>query len=198
MSIDATTIWMSRFRKGDETHSDANLGDLIERAATGDASAFEQIVVRTERRVLLLAFRMLGNMADAEDATQEVFLRAYKYLHRFDRRRPLEPWLIRMTINVCRDIRRKRKVQTEEVFDVPREAPDAHSEVALDEQKGLLRLALAKLPEKERAVLILRDLEGRPTREVAEILGTSESTVRAQLSNARMKVKQLLAKLNRG
>src|SRR5438128_4236811 len=94
MELRATSLWMS----GIEPEAE-ELTILLQRAITGDISAFEQIVLRHERRVLTLAWRLLGSMQDAEDAAQEVFLRAFRFLHRFDSRRRFEPWLIRMTVN---------------------------------------------------------------------------------------------------
>src|SRR5258705_13658707 len=88
---------------------------ILERAATGDVSAFEQVMLRTERSVMLTARRMLGNPADAEEAVQEVFLRVYKYLHRFDRTKPFEPWLYRLTVNACNDIASRRPRPGKEV-----------------------------------------------------------------------------------
>src|ERR1700704_3060826 len=89
--IDARSLWMSQSSKEGERASELTI--LLTRAASGDGAAFEQIVVRHERRVLTLSWRLLGAMEDAQDAAQEVFLRAFKYLRRFDTRRPLEPWL---------------------------------------------------------------------------------------------------------
>jgi RNA polymerase sigma-70 factor (ECF subfamily) len=193
----ATTLWMS----GVDPSSQADdMAVLVECAATGDVSAFEEVLIRTERRVLLLAARILGNMDDAEDAAQEVFLRAFKYLHRFDRRRPFEPWLLRMTVNVCRDIARKRPVALERV---PQEeevssSPDPQSLLTYEEQKQMVRNALQRLPAKERMAVVLRDLEGFSTAEVAEMLGSSAATVRAQLSSARIKIKKFISRLKRG
>src|ERR1700675_4991812 len=104
--MDANALWMSR--SGAESES-ADLAMLLTRAASGDDAAFEQIVVRHERRVLTLSWRLLGTMEDAQDAAQEVFLRTFKYLHRFDVQKPFEPWLVRMTLNVCRDVEHKRQ-----------------------------------------------------------------------------------------
>src|SRR3954467_13410596 len=98
--IDARSLWMSQSRKEGERASE--LAMLLIRAASGDAAAFEQIVIRHERRVLTLSWRLLGAMEEAQDAAQEVFLRTGEYLHRFDTQKPFEPWLVRMTVNVCR------------------------------------------------------------------------------------------------
>src|SRR6516162_7424428 len=78
------------------------------RAIAGDRAAFEQLMSQHERRVLATAYRLLGSLEDAQDAAQEVFLRLFKYLHRFDAKRDVLPWLYRMTVNVCHDFRRKR------------------------------------------------------------------------------------------
>src|SRR5436305_8666956 len=77
---------------------------LVQRTLSGDSGAFECIILRYERRVASLAMKLLGTAEDAQDAAQEVFLRAYKYLHRLDLQKPIEPWLMQMTVNVCRDI----------------------------------------------------------------------------------------------
>jgi RNA polymerase sigma-70 factor, ECF subfamily len=78
MELDATALWMS----GIEPEGQAQLGVLLERAISGDASAFEQIILRYQRRVFSLAWRLLGRPEDAQDASQEVFLRAFRYQHR--------------------------------------------------------------------------------------------------------------------
>src|SRR5688572_11473735 len=103
MELSASQLWMSG--AGEEIEATAK---LIERAITGDRTAFEEIVLQHERRVFTLAYRLLGTEEDAQDAAQEVFLRAFKYLRRFDTTRPLEPWLVRMTVNVCRRAGRGR------------------------------------------------------------------------------------------
>lgn len=85
----------------------AEPAQLLRRAKAGDNAAFEQIVIEHERRVLLTALRLLGRIEDAQDASQEVFLRLHKHLRRFDEAREFTPWLYRVTVNVCRDIGRK-------------------------------------------------------------------------------------------
>jgi RNA polymerase sigma-70 factor (ECF subfamily) len=170
---------------------------LLGRAIAGDVSAFEQIIVRYERRVLTLAWRLLGRVEDAQDASQEVFLRAFKYLHRFDSGRRFEPWLITMTVNVCRDLGRKRQQQPDLPIepDFLRAAGDPHSDLNSLEQRKMLHAALAELPEKERAAVVLRDIEGFATAEVAEMLGSSEATVRSQISIARLKIKKVIERM---
>src|SRR5262245_49774560 len=73
---------------------------LVRLTLSGEPAAFDRIIARYERRVMTMALRLLGAPDDARDAAQEVFLRAFKYLHRLDLRKPIEPWLMRMTVNV--------------------------------------------------------------------------------------------------
>jgi RNA polymerase sigma-70 factor (ECF subfamily) len=164
--------------------------DLIKLARAGDLAAFEQIILRHERQVLRTALRLLGRMEDAQDAAQEVFLRLYKHLRRFDDAREFAPWLYRVTVNVCRDIHRKRPttVPLEEMAG----PVDAQQDAGLNEQRRIVSEALRTLPEKERAALVLRDIEGLPTSEVARILGSSEVTVRSQVSSARQRIRSFV------
>src|SRR5205085_2589518 len=164
---------------------------ILERAATGDVSAFEQVMLRTERSVMVTARRMLGNPADAEEAAQEVFLRVYKYFHRFDRTKPFEPWLYRLTINVCNDIASRRPRASEEIpcdeHEPVADSRDPLDALHVDEQRRLVQSALSSLPEKQRAAVVLRDLQGLSTAEVADSLNVSEATVRSHLSAARLR-----------
>ena len=198
MELSASQLWMSWTPEDVEASS-----KLITRAITGDRAAFEEIVLLHERRVLTLALRLLGTSEDAQDAAQEVFLRAFKYLRRFDTSKPLEPWLVRMTVNVCRRSGRKRSrnqllfVHREDVHRVdPGNSP--YTQLRAEEQKRVLHDALACLAEKERTALVLRDLEGLTTTEVAEILGTAEATVRTQISVARLKMRKAIARMKGG
>src|SRR5512135_2032324 len=86
----------------------AEQAELLLRARAGDRYAFEALMVRHERLVFHTAWRLLGDREEARNAAQEVFLRLHRSLHRVDERRPLEPWLYRLTVNACRDLQRKR------------------------------------------------------------------------------------------
>lgn len=81
---------------------------LVKAAQVGDPAAFEALMIRHERRMLRLAYRMLGNLEEAKDASQEVFVRFHRYLHSLDPGRDPSPWLHQMMLNVCRDLQRKR------------------------------------------------------------------------------------------
>ncbi|MBI3951737.1 MAG: RNA polymerase sigma factor [Acidobacteria bacterium] len=170
---------------------------LLAQAKTGDARAFEEIMIQHERQVLMTAWRLLGHLHDAQDAAQEVFLRLYKYLNRFDETRRLSPWLYRMTVNVCRDMVRKRQsaavLSLEEIPDEEIPDPvDSQEMISLAQQRRMMAEGLKRLSEKERAALVLRDIEGLSTKEVARVLGSSEMTVRSQVSRARVKMKKFI------
>src|SRR5882762_7916361 len=180
---------------------------LVARARAGDALAFERIMLATEQRVVSIAWRMLGNRDDARDATQEVYLRVFKYLRRFRAGEDFRAWLYRITINVCHDFARKRRLGRGTQFD---EIDLDHERLVLEtsggdpetlalhaQQLSLVRRALQTLPTKERAALVLRDLEGFSTEEVARVLGSRAVTVRSQVSSARAKVKTYCDKLLR-
>ncbi len=156
-----------------------------------ELDAFERLMGRHQRQVLTTALRLLGRLEDAQDAAQEVFLRLYRFRHRLDVDRDPAPWLYRMTVNVCHDLRRKRaELVLEDSGDFAGEAPDPAA--ALDRQRQLARIreGLKRLPEKERAAVVLRDIEGLSTAEVAKILGSSETTVRSEISRARLKLRR--------
>ena len=166
--------------------------NLIEEAKKGDAAAFGGLVDLFQQRVFRTATALLDSDSDAMDAVQEVFLRAYRSLARFDNSRDPAPWLYKITANVCRDIiraKRRHRGTPAEDQQLVSTSPGPFESVARSEQRHLIRLALARLPYKERAAIALRDLEGLPTREVARILGTSEATVRSQISSGRAKLR---------
>ncbi len=178
----------------------------LRQAKAGNSAAFEKIVVLHQRLVLMTSLRILGDLKDAQDASQEVFLRLFKYLHRFEESRDFPPWLYRMTVNACRDIQRKRmragtlsldELRASGEIPEPASATDLEAELTLTEKRRLVSDALKRLPEKERAAVVLRDIEGLSTREVAGILGSSEVTVRSQVSSARMKIKKFIERRSR-
>jgi RNA polymerase sigma-70 factor (ECF subfamily) len=177
--------------------SGAESAGLLRSAKAGDRAAFEQVVLGHERRVLLTALRLLGRWEDAQDAAQEVFVRLHRYLGRFDDALELAPWLYRMTVNVCRDIAGKRRADAELDPNAADPASGPERSARSAEERRILEAALRRLPEKERAALVLRDLEGLPTREVARILGSSEATVRSQVSSARLRILKLTERYRR-
>src|SRR6476659_2759093 len=105
------------------------LGYLIERAAAGDNAAFEQIMIHSQQRVMAMSWRMLGNEADARDASQEVFLRVYKYLKRYDQNQEFFAWVYRITVNVVRDMLKKRRHHDDRVVPLAANADEGVLEI---------------------------------------------------------------------
>jgi RNA polymerase sigma-70 factor, ECF subfamily len=165
---------------------------LLAAARSGDLTAFECLMRQHERLVLVTALRLAGNLPDAQDVSQEVFLKLYRNLEKLASEDLVASWLYRVTVNACHDLRRRRKRPEDLVEDAGRlvsGGADPHQAFAESERSRVLNLSLRMLPEKERAALVLRDLEGLSTEEVARALGSSEATVRSQVSKARVKVK---------
>ncbi len=188
MELEATVLWVSRLEP-----EEPEITILVERAIAGDIPAFERLILRYERRVLTLAWRLLGSAEDAEDASQEVLVRLHRYLHRFEDGREFAPWLYRMTVNVCRDLLRKRpaKISLDAVPDVAvNDRPDQR--LGEQEMRRMLLAGLERLTAGERAAVVLRDIEGLSTGEVAEALQTSQVTVRSHICRARLKLKSFV------
>jgi len=198
-------LMTNSFELGESVTQQNTLALVIERAKAGDTTAFEQIVTCYQRKVVGVAWRMLGNQEDARDAAQETFLKAYKYLKSFDAEQDFSGWLYRIAVNACRDIARKRRnhdqftsFETEHQagnFDRLASRDDVEASAIQAQERALISEALKTLSEKERSAIVLRDLEGLTTEEVARILGSSQTTVRSQISSARAKIREFRARL---
>jgi RNA polymerase sigma-70 factor, ECF subfamily len=173
---------------------------LVRLAQSGDHSAFEALVIQYERMLLRLAYRMLGNLEEAKDASQEVLVRFHRYLHKLDPERNPSPWLHPMMLNVCRDMQRKRGraqiVSLDSTVEPHAPVQDPIEGLHLERRSADLVRALASLPPKERAALVLRDVEGRSAAEAARLLGSSEVTVRSQACRGRIRLKKLLEEMS--
>jgi RNA polymerase sigma-70 factor (ECF subfamily) len=191
---------MSRISEEEASRDLAETARLVRLTLAGDSTAFEQIILRYEARVMTVAARLLGGKDDAREVAQEVFLRAFKYLHRLDLRKPMEPWLVRITINACRDAARQRQRRRDTFVDIDRpermDRPETidhsaspYTDLAREQERVILQKALDTLPEKERLAILLRDVEGLSTAEVASLLHSSETTVRSQVSRGRLRLK---------
>ena len=195
-----SALSMSRVSRDLVSAEAAEATRLVRAALAGDSAAFETLVLRHEARVMNIAARLLGARDEAADAAQEVFLRAFKYLHRLDIQKPVEPWLVRITVNVCRDALRMRQRRRDTFVVVERvepvdESADQHLDVSRKQERLILQRALGTLPEKERLAIVLRDIEGLSTAEVASILRSSETTVRSQVSRGRLHLRAAIDRL---
>lgn len=185
--------------------------DLLRRAREGEWDAFEALVNRLEPRVFGVAMRLLRQRQDAEDATQQTFLKVMENLDRFREESSVATWVLRIATNhaltVLRKHRQARRVPLE--VDPPgtdTERPLPHPEfiaywkndpaelVERSEVKQMLESALDELGEAYRVVFTLRDVEQFSTRETAELLGISESNVKVRLLRARLQLRERLTR----
>ena len=174
---------------------------LLRKARSGDADAFEEIVRENEKTVYSLSLRHLGNPQDAEDAAQEVFLKAYSGLQRFRGDAKLSVWLYRITCNVCTDMLRRRKeivsLSAEKEDGTPAlELSDERFDPAAIAERSELREkvgeALTMLPEEARRILLLREIAGQSYEEIARTLELDMGTVKSRIFRARKRLCVLL------
>ncbi|MEA5038557.1 MAG: sigma-70 family RNA polymerase sigma factor [Clostridiaceae bacterium] len=176
---------------------------LVRRAQSGDRDAFEQLVRAYESKVYALALRWTNDREDALDASQETFLRVFRFLSSFDARSSFSTWLYRVTINVCKDMAAKRSRVREQPLEkdsgddnYETQLPDVRYEPELvfekREQGEILCAAIASLPEEYRSMILLRDLRGLSYREIGDLLELEEGTVKSRISRAREKLRTVL------
>jgi RNA polymerase sigma-70 factor (ECF subfamily) len=181
--------------------------DLIRRCQEGEEAAFESLVAKYQRELFHLVSWHVGSSADAEDLVQEIFCKIYFSLQRFDNDRPFYPWLRRVAINQCYDelrrVRRRKVLKFTELneqenralerltasSDAASAAPEADKE---DELRVLMQKILDRMPEKQRMVIVLRDLKQIPYEEMAEIMKCSKQAVRLKVFRARARLRTLL------
>jgi len=168
---------------------------LLARARTGDLDAFVQLIGMHDRALRALAYRLLEDPHQMDDAVQEAYLKAFRSLRGFEGRSAFGSWLHRIVYNVCMDLLRQRSSRNGRIsLSVADEMPDSMpdpSEMAA--QRVDLAAALASLPPKMRAAVLMVDAEGMDYQAVADILGVPVGTVRSRLSQARRLLRQALS-----
>lgn len=176
---------------------------LIEKSIQGDVASFEQLIVKYNRYVYNIAFRMMGNEEDAKDMSQEALIKAFKAIGQFKREANFSTWLYRITINVCKDEMRKRKEHVLS-YDVENQDEGSMKENIKDEStnpiliyeqlelKETIESALNKLSEDSKAVVVLKDLLGYSYEEIGTILDIPVGTVRSRLNRSRSALKSIL------
>jgi RNA polymerase sigma-70 factor (ECF subfamily) len=170
--------------------------ELVAACLAGRLEAFDLIVERHRRHVYQLCYRFAGKHEDAADYSQEVFLRAYRGLARFRGDSSIATWLYRIGVNVCLNKVSARQPAQQSIDDAPPLAAtgrDAASELIRGEQAARVRAAVARLPRKQRATLILRVYHDLSHQEIATVLGTSVGAVKANVFHALGNLKKLLA-----
>jgi RNA polymerase sigma-70 factor (ECF subfamily) len=165
--------------------------ELVARSIGGDLESFNQLVLRWERPIYALAYRVIGREEDARDVAQEAFLRAFRALGGFKGQAKFSSWLYRITLNLCRDwIRRERRTpiaQAPEGVDLIElagaQAPvESIEELVSRRQLGrAVEKAMAMLPEEQRTAIILKEYHGLTFQEIADLLDCPLSTVKTRL-----------------
>lgn len=190
----ALSVPLTRRERGEEER------ELVRQCQNGTESAFEELVRRHQQRILGLVNSILRRSEDVEDVVQQVFMKAYVSIKRFDQRAAFSTWLYKIALNECWDYLRKKKVRpllyesdlSEEQVSrldgiaysdrVP-DTPDDRTAV-----KQLLEQLLEKLPEQDRQLLVLKEVEGFSVQELAEILNLNVNTVKVRLFRARGRI----------
>lgn len=183
--------------------------ELLVACQKGNRDAFRKLFEQYHKRVLHIAFRLCGNIQEAEDITQEVFLKVFKEITNFHAASSFFTWLYRITVNLGLD--KSRKHQRREKyhandgldsannnFDEAISIEDTHTlsqQIWQNEIQQLLQKALTQIKPKFRTVIVLKDIEGLPYREVALIVGCSEGTISSRLNRGRKQLKNLLSQM---
>lgn len=177
----------------------ADLTTLLERCRQGDDLAWEALIRRYEKRVYAVAYHYVKSYDEARDMAQEVFIRVYRQLHTFRGGEDMLPWLVRLTRNLCIDRLRALKARPPaEDVRVEAGAPLAGGEPSPEEsamgeaRKRMLYRALDRLSEKNREIILLKEIQGLKIEEIAEMLALPVGTIKSRSSRARI---ELAAKL---
>jgi RNA polymerase sigma-70 factor (ECF subfamily) len=201
-SAQAVAIPLGRKERAEEER------ELVRQAQKGAEPAFEELVRRHQQRVLALVGGILRRREDAEDVAQQVFMKAYASLKRFDQRAAFSTWLYKITVNECWDYLRKKKVRPlvfesdlseEQVSRLdaaasanrPAQTPAERTEV-----RELLEFLLSRLTDEDRQLLVLKEMEGFSVQELAEILNLNVNTVKVRLFRARSRLVDIYERRN--
>ncbi|MEA3401946.1 MAG: sigma-70 family RNA polymerase sigma factor [Armatimonadota bacterium] len=166
--------------------------ELIARAKRGDRAARERLARRHRREVFRVAYAILGDDEEAEDATQEALVRMLRGLAGFDERRDLGAWVRRIAVNCALNAMRRRPDEAEAPGEQTAASNTADEAQTHDLQRAVRR-ALAELPERQRVAMSLFALEEMDLRSTAEAMGCAEGTVKSHLHRARQRVREILS-----
>lgn len=182
-----------------------NTSSLVNQAINGDMSAFEELIIDSEKIVYNIAFRMLADAEDAKDISQEVFIKVYKNLSKFDGKAAFSTWVYRIAVNTCIDEMRKRKGKQNVSIDeelktnesslkkqyIDKEPTPEESFMQKETEEEIMS-AMEKLSIEHKAVITLRDLDGLSYSEIADITEVSMGTVKSRLARARLQLKNII------
>ncbi len=178
-----------------------DLPEIVRRSVKGDPQAFETLVKMFRQPAYRLAFRILGNEEEAKDSVQDSFIKIWNKIGTFDTSRDFIPWMYRIVVNTATD--RHRVLNRHTLVPIDQAMPDhgallsGSTSAAADNKElaAIIKDLTAVLPEKQRLVFILRDLEGIPSGEVEQITGMSETSVKSNLYYARKTVRESLLRI---
>ena len=186
-----------------DSPSTVDVEALIQRCLKGDQSAWEAIVATYRRKVFNVAYKFVGKHDEAEDLTQDIFIKIFKSLDTFDRRANFQTWLISISRNLCidhyRSVRKERETIDRDV-DANELSPHSHDPgpVAALEQRdrvALLREALAALPDTLRTAVLMRDIQELSYQEIADQLRLPEGTVKSRINRGRTELARQIRRL---
>jgi RNA polymerase sigma-70 factor (ECF subfamily) len=173
--------------------------DLIQKSIDGDVASFEELIKEYRTYVYNIAYRMMGNTYDADDMAQEALIKAFKSIHQFKANAKFSTWLYRIVMNTCKDELRKRKdvtVPLEEQLDALADDKEEKYDPLIiyekKELKGKIQMALNKLSNDGKEVIVLRDIMGYSYDEIGEMLEIPIGTVRSRISRNRIMLKNIL------
>ena len=170
---------------------------LVERCLQGDRAAFAILVERYKRQIYSVTYSMTRNHADADDLSQDTFVRAYENLGRFNLGTNFRSWLCRIAVNLCIDhLRHKKRFPEDDLDDqlerLQGQNVNPHQEIESHELMQNIMAAVDSLPGDQRTVVILREMQGLGMKEIAEVMKCSENTIRWRLHYARKKLRKKL------
>lgn len=171
---------------------------LVARAQKDDPTAFRQLVDKHKTKIYYTAFRLAGNHSDADDLSQETFIRAYRGLGKFKGQSSFSTWLYRILVNCCMDLWRRRKQRgadlqlNEDILIEDRNQGGTRDAAELSELQGAVAEAIKSLPPKHRMALVLHEFDNMTHEDIARAMGCSVGTARSRLHYARMKMQQKL------
>lgn len=193
-ALDPLAAWSSVARSEEPRDARALERELVEACRRGDREAFDQLVLRHQRDIYRLCYRYVNNHEDADDLAQEAFVKAWRAIPRFRGDSSFSTWLYRIAVNACLNFRAARGPASEELPGTiadPRAGAEARVED--EEEASRVREAVSRLPEKQRATLILRVYHELSHEEVAQMLGSTVGTVKANLFHALANLRKRMA-----
>ena len=193
-----------------ERSDDQAVLGLVQQAQAGDMAAFDELVMMFRVPMFNLAYRMVNNREDADELTQEIFLKLYKSIGRFEGRSKFSTWLYAVAANTCRSgLRKLKRISSMEVvrldddregyegagkYDPPDSGDLPSTALEREEVKTKITELITELPEDFRMVIVMRDIQGMAYEEMAEALSCSVGTIKSRLSRGRARLKEKLTR----